>query len=106
LDGTFSERHVREKRLEGIAIGARTRQNLRNAAARDEARYAGNRRRCQAALEVAELCGKFAGTFYCNERGFQHIALEATARPALNRSARHKMERCALDAADRPAPSR
>jgi len=104
--GTFSEQHAREKQREGNAIGARMQQNLQAASDRDEVRYADNRRRCQAALEVAELCGKFAGTFYCNERGFQPMVPEATARPALNSSARHKMERCALDAADRPAPLR
>ena len=60
--GPFDEMHAYEKHREQIAIGLRVQQILKVASDRNEARYADNRRRCQAALKVAELCGTFAGT--------------------------------------------
>jgi len=100
--GPFGERHVQEKRREQIAIGVRVRHNLRLASDRNEVQYAENRRRCQAALRVAELCGKFAGTFSCDDKGFKPITVDTGTRPiVMDNSARHKMERCALDAARR-----
>jgi len=100
--GPFGERHVQEKQREQVAIGVRVRHNLRLASDRNEAQYAENRRRCQAALQVAELCGKFAGTFYCDEKGFKPITVDTATRPiVMDNSTRHKMERCALDAAKR-----
>lgn len=96
--GPFTEQHVQAKRLERIAMGLRAQQNLRIARGRQEIRYAENRRRCQQALRVAELCGKFAGTFYCDEKGFEPVA-PGFARPAvLDSRSRYKMDRCALDA--------
>lgn len=100
--GPFSEGHIQEKQSERIAIGLRVQQNLRIARDRDEARYAENRRRCRTALRVAELCGKFAGTFFCDEKGFQRITVQAPIEPARTGNGdRYKMERCALDAAKR-----
>lgn len=97
--GPFTEQHVQAKRLERIAMGLRAQQNLRIARGRQEIRYAENRRRCQQALRVAELCGKFAGTFYCDEKGFEPVAPAFAARPAaLDNRSRYKMDRCALDA--------
>ena len=98
--GPYGEKHVQKKRLERIAIGLRVQQLQRVASDRKEVQYAENRRRCQAALQVAQLCGKFAGTFYCDEKGFQPIAAGARAKPvAMNNGSRYTMERCALDAA-------
>ena len=98
--GPFGEKHSQEKRLEQVAIGLRVQQNLKIASDRDAARYADNHRRCQAALQVAKLCGKFAGTFYCDDKGFQPIAADAAPKPvAMDNAARYRMERCALDAA-------
>jgi hypothetical protein len=34
--------------------------------------YSDNNRRCQNALRITELCGKFAGDFSCDARGFHH----------------------------------
>ncbi len=100
--GAFDEKHVQEKHLERIAIGVRVQQNLRVARDRDEARYAENRRRCLAALQVAELCGKFAGTFSCDAKGFRPVAPHLAIAPAArDNGSRNKMERCALDAARR-----
>ena len=98
--GPFDEMHAYEKHREQIAIGLRVQQILKVASDRNEARYADNRRRCQAALKVAELCGTFAGTFYCDDKGFQPIAPELAVKPAaLDNRSRYQMERCALDAA-------
>ena len=100
--GPVGEEHAQEKRLEQLAIGVRVQQNLKIASDRKEVQYAENRRRCQAALQVAELCGKFAGTFYCDEKGFQPIAPHLAIKPvALGRVDAYRMERCALDAAKR-----
>lgn len=94
----FGDAHILEKHREQIAIGLRVQENLRIASERDEAKYAESRRRCQAALRVAELCGTRAGTFYCDDKGFKPT--DPAARPAaLGNSARYKMERCVLDAA-------
>jgi hypothetical protein len=100
--GPFGEKHVEEKRLEQVVIGLRVRQNLRIEADRKELQYAKNRQRCQEALRVAELCGKFAGTFYCDEKGFQSITANVAIKPAaMDNVGRHKMERCAQDAVRR-----
>ncbi len=100
--GPFDEMHVAEKQREQIAIGLRVQQLLNVASARNEARYVENRRRCHAALKVAELCGTFAGTFYCDEKGFQPIAPGLVVKPAaLDNRSRYQMERCAIDAAKR-----
>jgi len=100
--GSFDEKHAQEKHLEQIAIGLRVEQILKLANDRKEAQYAENRRRCQAALKVAELCGKFAGTFYCDEKGFQPIVPALAVKPAAQcNAAGYQMERCALDAAKR-----
>lgn len=96
--GPYGAKHVQKKRLERIAIGRRVQQNLRIASIRKEVQYDKNRRQCQAALQVAELCGKFAGTFYCNEKGFQPIAPDlAIKAPVMDNVGRYRMERCALD---------
>lgn len=100
--GPFGEKHAEEKRLEQIAIGLRVQQLLRIANQRKEVQYAESRRRCQAALQVAQLCGKFAGTFYCDEKGFQPVAADAAVKSvAMDSGSRFAMERCALDAAKR-----
>jgi hypothetical protein len=100
--GPFGEMHVQEKRLEQIAIGLRVQKNLKIASDRKEVQYAENRRRCQAALRIAESCGKFAGTFYCDDKGFQPIVPHLAIKPAaLDNDGRYRMERCALDAAKR-----
>lgn len=80
-----------------VAMKSRVRQLMKPANDRRTAQYAVNRERCEAALRIAEQCGKFAGAFYCNEQGFK-----ATANfkpPILDNISRNKMERCALDAA-------
>lgn len=100
--GPFSEEHVQAKRLEQVAIGLRVQTNLRIANDRREAQYAENRRRCQAALQVAETCARPARTFSCDEKGFKPIpAVAATKHAAMSSGDRYKMERCALDAANR-----
>lgn len=64
--------------------------------------HAENRQRCAAAMRVAGSCGKFAGAFYCDAKGFQPVALEARLPPvARDNEARHAMERCAAAAARR-----
>lgn len=97
--GPFGKKHAEEKRLEGLAIGKRVQRNLGIARDRDEVRYAANRRRCQAALHVSALCGRYAGRFSCDEKGFQPIAPRLATKPAaLDNSGRYRMERCALEA--------
>lgn len=100
--GPYGEKHAEEKRREQVAIAVRVRQNLRIEADRKERQYAENRRRCQEALRVAELCGKFAGTFYCDEKGFQSITANVAIKPAaMDNVDRYNMERCVRDAVKR-----
>jgi hypothetical protein len=87
---------------EGLAIAIRVRARQAVSDDRDAARYAENRSRCATALRVAAACGKFAGTFYCDEKGFQPIPeAERVERPVPDSGAKYKMERCALDAASK-----
>lgn len=61
-----------------------------------------NHRRCQNAMQVAALCGKFAGKFYCDEKGFRPLAItEISTRtpPVINNGNEFKMTQCALQAA-------
>jgi hypothetical protein len=85
---------------ESRAMAARVRQHQAQLEARDAARYAENRRRCAAALRIAELCGRHAGTFYCDARGFQPIPQAQRAREIpLDNPARQLMDECARRAA-------
>lgn len=64
--------------------------------------YAGNRHRCQDAMRISALCGKFAGMFFCDDQGFRPIPqTERGARrmPALSNDQAFTMEQCALQAA-------
>jgi hypothetical protein len=81
------------------ALNSRAQERQNDANAEQAAHYAANRQRCQAALRIAKLCGKFAGRFSCDEKGFKEP--EATARkpPALDAASTYRMERCAADAA-------
>ena len=65
------------------------------------AEYAANNRRCQNALQVASLCGKFAGRFSCDEKGFRPIAgtdSNTSRRPIMSNDNTFKMTQCALQA--------
>lgn len=96
----FGREHAQQKQRELAAISRRVQASLRMASARREAQYADNRRRCHAALRVAAICGKFAGTFTCDEKGFKPTEADAGAAPTvMNRHDRYRMERCALDVA-------
>jgi hypothetical protein len=98
----FGRVHARQKEREQAAVRLRLQANLTSANERREAQYAENRRRCEAALRVAALCGKFAGTFTCDVRGFKPVAVDAAVKhAAVNDGDRYRMERCALDAAGR-----
>lgn len=87
-------------RQEGLVIAARVQARQKQLDERDAARHAENRQRCEAALRVAELCGKNSGTFYCDAKGFQPIAPGARVKSAFAGSRdRYTMESCALEAA-------
>ena len=63
--------------------------------------YATNQRRCQNAMRIAALCGKFAGMFSCDEKGFRHeesTPVGALKPAAINHGSAFKMEQCALQA--------
>src|SRR5580765_2159855 len=76
-----------------VAISARAAESARASNAQQAAHYAENRQRCEAALRIAEQCGKFAGKFSCDEKGFKPIAPDATNRPVARDP--YKVERCA-----------
>jgi hypothetical protein len=96
----FTPEHQQEKQREQLAIALRVEQLQGASNDRKEVQYAENRGRCQAALRVADLCGKFAGTFYCDARGFRPIAANAAALPVvMDNGTRNRMEHCALAAA-------
>lgn len=95
--GFASPRRTQAKQ-EGHAIALRVQERQKPLDERNAARHAQNRERCETALRIAERCGKNAGTFYCDARGFQPVAPEA--RPILaGKVDKYQMERCALEAA-------
>ena len=84
---------------EAVAIAARVRQRQEQPDQRDALRHAENRERCVEALRVAELCGKHAGTFYCDAHGFRPIAVAARAKDVGSGHGHPwQVERCAVDA--------
>lgn len=98
----FGRAHALQKQREQVAIGLRVQTNLQTANDRKEAQYAENRRRCQAALQVAAGCGRFAGNFSCDRKGFKpNVVDDASKHAPLNNGERYRMERCTLDAARR-----
>lgn len=70
-----------------LAIGMRVSERVNSLDARKAAQYAENRERCQVALRIAEQCGRFAGAFYCDEKGFKAIP----ERERIKVVARHKL---------------
>lgn len=87
---------------EGRAIAIRVRARQAVSDGRNAPQYAENRSRCAMALRVADECGKYAGTFYCDEKGFQPTPkADRAERPVLDNAGRYKMERCAQDSARR-----
>ena len=99
----FTPQHQQQKQKEQRAIALRVKKLQSVSNDRHEIQYAENRRRCQAALRVADLCGKYAGAFYCDAKGFQPIVAEAATRPVvvMSNGDRYRMEHCALHAARR-----
>jgi hypothetical protein len=82
-----------------VALSLHAQESMAASRSRQAAHYAENRQRCQAALRVAELCGKFAGKFSCDEKGFKTLA-DKTGKPAIpDPAGASRMERCAVDAA-------
>lgn len=80
-----------------MELSLRSEEFLKVSNDRQAARYAENRQRCQTALKVAELCGKFAGKFSCDEKGFKPISGGAAIKPVVLDT--YKMELCAVQAA-------
>lgn len=96
--GYPSARRVRAQQ-EAVTIAARVRQRQEQSNQRDALRRADNRERCIEALRVAELCGKHAGTFYCDAQGFQPVPLTGRTRTAvLDNDSTFRMERCVVEA--------
>jgi hypothetical protein len=91
-------------REESVAIAARVLVRQEGTNQRAALQHAENRGRCVEALRVAHLCGKNAGTFYCDSQGFQAIPVAAREKTAaLGNGERYRMEQCARDArASRP----
>lgn len=71
---------------------------------RQAAKYAGNQRRCLNAMQIAALCGKFAGMFSCDGKGFRANAIAGggnsrTTGSMIDNGSTLSMEQCALQAA-------
>lgn len=78
----------------------RIRQLLKGSGERRSAQHGENRRRCETALRVAELCGKFAGRFSCDDQGFRLLpGAVATGEFAGGERQDYMVNQCALRAA-------
>lgn len=67
------------------------------------AEYADNHRRCEKAMRVAAICGKFSGGFSCDEKGFRHEPITediAIKSAAMDNGNVFMIEQCALRAAN------
>lgn len=77
----------------------RIRRLLKPTFERREAQYAENRKRCEEARQVAAICGKHAGTFTCNLKGFRlrdSSQFDATPLDTTVSIHRYETEQCAL----------
>lgn len=87
----------RQAKREAPAEALRVRLLLESSDDIQETGYAENRARCQNALQIAELCGKDAGLFSCDAKGFRHSSI-APKGAEIDNGARFKIEQCALQA--------
>lgn len=90
-----------QARLSVRAQALHMRMLLKPANDRREAQYAKNRHRCQNAMRVAALCGKFAGRFSCDEQGFRPESIVEVSLPkpsVTDNGSAFKMEQCAMQA--------
>ncbi len=89
-------------RAESAASALRVKSHLKSQTDRQAAGHATSQRNCVDALQIARLCGKFAGQFSCDDRGFVRESLAdrrlrgSTASDGLGA---HDIDRCALQAA-------
>lgn len=65
-----------------------------------DAEYAASRARCENAMRIAAICGKYSGRFYCDDKGFRAVPAEQAPpmQPALNARDALSMEQCARQA--------
>lgn len=94
LDGSSREQR-RQKHLQRQRDTSMPPQEFRK-----QDQYAANRARCQTALQVATMCGKYAGRFSCGERGFRLATPIGVDGTAIGPAEIFKMDRCALQAAN------
>lgn len=92
----------REGRARNKAETLRVRELLSAQLAVRAAGYAQDQQRCETAMQVAALCGKYAGTFSCNAKGFKHIGgavnTPISALTGNGNGAAFNVEHCALQA--------
>lgn len=98
-----SVQRQRRTQTESDASASRVKAHLKSESDHRDAGHAASQRNCRGAMQIAALCGKFAGMFSCDSRGFVR---ESSKQPALlaDRSmgkpaSAFTMQRCALQAA-------
>lgn len=73
---------------------------LKGSGERRSAQYGQNRRRCETAMRIAALCGKFAGRFSCGDQGFRLLpGVAATGEATGGERQDYMVNQCALRAA-------
>ncbi len=91
-----------QSKIEGHALALRAQTQVQSLNDRKAVQYAENQRRCQNAMQVAALCGKFAGRFYCDGKGFRKAITQDSSlkRPVISNGyqSAFKMEQCAKQA--------
>lgn len=104
--GGWTDEQRRQRRIqakdEGRAETLRVRMLQKPANDRKAAEYAENHLRCQNAMRIAALCGKFAGKFSCDEKGFRPEPVRDISAPrpgVVDNGSAFKMDQCALQAA-------
>lgn len=102
-DWQHFQRKQRRRQEYQMAISETARLELLQKPFRDRQAvgHAGNLRRCENAMRVAALCGKHAGMFFCDEKGFRPAPVTPTnilRRVTLSNGEAFNMEQCALQA--------
>lgn len=89
-------------KLKNQAESARVQGLLQSLSDTKAAKYAESRDRCESAMQVAALCGKYAGMFSCNDKGFRRsistVSTPAAAFTGNGNGAAFNVEQCALQA--------
>lgn len=103
MDRLQAQQRAQEAAAAAAAAAAenqRVRLLLKGSGERRSAQHGQNRRRCETAMRIASLCGKFAGRFSCDDQGFRLLpGVVAVGESGGGARQDYMVNQCALRAA-------